>query len=267
MPLCTATTLALSSLASAQPVRLETASQVGHGYMVSEGGLCWVLLPRHVAGTARRATAFTAEPVLAAQVFLQTPFWEGMDLAIGRLRGEAETRCTLRLSSFEDRAGVESGGVSDLVRIRDSGEVTRVPMRVSNTDYLTLEVEAESSADVAAGDSGTVLEIDGRPIGMVIETSDTRRVIALRAEEIFMNAQRFIHRQGASLAQQTAAVPAEQSGGFAVRLENASLPPVLPELGPEIFSAKVLMSLAQRASCGWCLRSPGARRSLWGGCV
>lgn len=224
---------ALSSSVAAQPVRIETASQVGHGYMVAEGGLCWVLLPRHVAGEARRATAFTPEPVLTGQVFLQTPFWEGMDLAVGRLRGEAEARCTARLSAFEGRAGVERDGAAELVRVRGSGEVVRVPMRLLRTDYLTLEAEAAGGAEVAAGDSGTVLEAGGRPVGMVVETPDTRRAVALRAEEIAMNAGRFIGRRGASLARQTDPVAAEQPGGFAVGLVNASRPPASPEQGPE----------------------------------
>ncbi len=197
--------------APAQTVALRGGGGEGHGLMIRSGGACYLLTPRHVVGEAPAASARSAAPVATGRAFVERPFWEGMDLAIGVLRGALEARCELGLQALAGETRLEAGGAGELVSLRPSGEVERRPMRVSDSGYLTLEAEFTRPEDeVFEGISGSFLFIGARPAGMAIEALGQRSARFIRVEEIHAAAARWIGRRGAVFTQSVA--PEEAAG-------------------------------------------------------
>lgn len=217
-------------LAPAQTVAVQGGGGEGHGLMIRSGGSCYLLTPRHVVGTAPSASVRTAAPAATGRAFVERPFWEGMDLALGVLRGALEGRCELRLEDLAGETRLEAGGAAELVSLRGSGEVERRPMRISESAYLTLEAEFVRPEDeVFEGVSGSFLFIGAKPVGMAVEATGQRSARFVRIEEIHANAARWIGRRGAVFAASTApegpsTAIASEAPELPVRLERAAPP-------------------------------------------
>lgn len=172
--------------ALAQAVTVQSGDEFGHGFMVRQGSTCYVLLPKHVAAGQRRVTVFSAAPVVHSGALVETPFWDGMDLAIGVVRGAIEKRCTIELSSLDISAQPESGARTQLLRLRQSGEPERVEMLVTDSQYLTLEADiADGKSELFKGTSGAFLFAENKPLGMVIEALSPTKGRFIRIEEIY----------------------------------------------------------------------------------
>jgi hypothetical protein len=218
--------------ALAQAVTVQSGDEFGHGFMVRQGSTCYVLLPKHVAAGQRRVTVFSAAPVVHSGALVETPFWDGMDLAIGVVRGAIEKRCTVELSSLDISAQPESGTRTQLLRLRQSGEPERIEMLVTDSQYLTLEAEiADGKSELFKGTSGAFLFAENKPLGMVIEALSPTKGRFIRIEEIYQNvARRVSRRAGFSIADaDTPATTADDDAGLAFQLVSATLPPITPD--------------------------------------
>lgn len=217
--------------AQAQTVALRGGGGEGHGLMIRSGGACYLLTPRHVVGESPAASVRGAAPAATGRAFVERPFWEGMDLAIGVLRGALEARCELGLQALAGETRLERGGAGELVSLRPSGEVERRPMRVSDSGYLTLDAEFTRPGDeVFEGISGSFLFIGARPAGMAVEALDQRSARFIRVEEIHAAAARWIGRRGAVFEAAAPEAPAgleAQAPELAVKPERAA-----PALSP-----------------------------------
>lgn len=220
--------------ASAQAVTVQSGDEFGHGFMVRQGSTCYLLLPKHVAAGQRRVTVFSAAPVVHSGALVETPFWDGMDLAIGVVRGAIEKRCTVELSSLDISAQPESGARTQLLRLRQSGEPERVEMLVTDSQYLTLEAEiADGKSELFKGTSGAFLFADDKPLGMVIEALSPTKGRFIRIEEIYQNvARRVSRRAGFAIAGADADTPATTADddGLAFQFVSATLSPTTPDL-------------------------------------
>lgn len=231
--------LALAALlacpAQAQVASVTAGAQVGHGYMVRSAGTCYVLLPRHVAAGERLVTLRTAAPVAVGQAWVETPFWEGLDLAIGVVRGDATRRCDVRASELVQGATTRlRDGALELVRLRASGEVERLPMRVSQTHYLTFDATlTQPGAELYQGTSGALVFAGGVPVGMAIEAPTPTEGRFVHMEEIHLNTARWLARRSGAFAADTRPAPTVQPAGFAVELVEASAPAISAEHSAE----------------------------------
>lgn len=220
--------------ALAQTVTVQSGDEFGHGFMVRQGGTCYVLLPKHVAAGQRRVTVFSAAPVVHSAALIETPFWDGMDLAIGVVRGAIEKRCTIELHNLDISAQPESGARTQLLRLRQSGEPERVEMLVTDSQYLTLEAEiTDGKSELFKGVSGAFLFTGDKPLGMVIQALSTTKGRFIRIEEIYQNvARRISRRAGFSTIDDGAAVTmtGDDDDGLSFRLVSTTLPPIAPDL-------------------------------------
>lgn len=209
--------------------------QTGHGFLIAHEGGCFVLMPRHVAAGQRRVTVSSAAPVITGTASVETPFWEGLDLAIGAVRGAIEERCEATIDTLTGAIRPELGAVPRLVRLRPNGEVEEPPMRTIGAPlYLTFDAEmVEQGDELFKGTSGAMLHVGGQPVGMVVETLSLTDGRFVRIEEVAMNASRWLDRRGGAFATETAPPPAVQASGMAVELVTASATPIAPETGPD----------------------------------
>jgi len=160
-----------------------------------------------------------------------------MDLAVGIVRRGAAERCA---GSIEDLGGVEGTiGQSSralLVLIDDEGYVDRLNMNILETRYLDLDAEfvgSDQNLTARQGMSGGFLFLDGKPVGMAIETVDGRTVRFMRIEEIHQNVSRWIGTQN-EIQVTEASVPAGlPKDSLPLVLSSVSAPAVGPEFLPE----------------------------------
>lgn len=212
----------LASAAGAQTVRIDAGDQSGHGLMLRHRNTCYVVTAAHVVEGQLMASVRTAAPVLGATALMQTPFWPGMDMAVGVLRGEdILPRCTVTLGQL---AGAELRGdlmrAPALVRLRDSGEVERMPLRLRETGYLEFTAAPLNPEDSLWRGSSGAFAMDGAaPLGMVVRTdAEGRTGHFIRIEEIGANLQRWITR-GVGL-QAVGAAPGARAAAGAAPLEG-----------------------------------------------
>jgi len=223
----------LSSPVSAQTVTVQSGAENGHGFLVRKGATCYVLLPRHVAAGRRNVTVFSAAPVLHSSALIETPFWEGMDLAIGIVRGEIEKRCLRDLSDLKTSVQPESAGRVQLLRLRQSGEPERIDMVITDSQYLTLDAEiTNGQSELFKGTSGSFLFADDVPLGMIVEALSPTKGRFIRIEEIFHNVERRVDRRSGFAVTSAPLTPAppEAEDTIPFDLVSASLPPISPEL-------------------------------------
>ncbi|MFN4153899.1 MAG: hypothetical protein ACK4HF_04545 [Paracoccaceae bacterium] len=206
----------------------------GHGFLVRQGATCYVILPKHVAAGRRNVTVFSAAPVVHSSALIETPFWDGMDLAIGIVRGAVEQRCLREVSDLKTSVQPENAGRVQLLRLRQSGEPERVDMIITDSQYLTLDAEiTDGQSELFKGTSGSFLFAGDTPIGMVVEALSPTKGRFVRIEEIFQNVHRRVDRRSgyaAAIAPPQPPAVTEADGGLPFDLVSASLPPVSPEL-------------------------------------
>lgn len=209
--------------------------ETGHGFLVSHDGSCFVLLPRHVAAGEHLVTVSSAAPIVSGNAIVETPFWEDLDLAIGVVRGEIESRCTATIDSLSTAGQPELAATPRLMRLRSSGEVEELPMRLVGAPlYRTFDAAMTNPGDeLFKGTSGALLYAGAQPLGMVVEQLSPTEGRFIRIEEIAMNAGRWLDRRGGNFATQNAAPVALTASGFSVELESASATAIEPETGPD----------------------------------
>lgn len=221
--------------AMAESVTIDNGSEKGQGLVFREGGVCWVIMPRHVAGDQRKVTLYSAAPVVHSSATVETPFWPGMDLAIGVARGAIEKRCTTPLSALNNASQPETGARLQLLRLRLSGEAERLDMIVTNGAYLTLDARlTDGKSELFKGTSGSFLFDADKPVGMVVEALSGTEARFIRIEEIYQNVARHVARRaGYATAQAPAPTEAPTPNALPFEVVEASLPPMSPDLAEE----------------------------------
>ena len=231
--------LAFASTSHAQTVRIDSGEQTGHGVMLRHGNTCYVVTAAHVVDASPIATVRTAAPVVAATAVIHSPFWAGMDMAVGVLHGaDILPRCTMTLRELAD--GVLRGDTlraPALVRLRDSGEVERMPLRLDATGYLEFTAAPLDPEDSFWRGSSGAFAMDGAALlGMVVRTdAGGRGGHFIRIEEIGANLERWISR-GVSLptgAAPGATGPVGAGEGLRMQLVSAQRPPIGSDHVPE----------------------------------
>lgn len=190
-------------------------------------------MPKHVAGGKRRVTVYSAAPVVHSGALVDTPFWSGIDLALGVVRGPVEQRCTRTLDYFASAASPDNGATVQLLRLRQSGEIERVDMVVTKGEYLTLEARVNGgSAELFQGTSGAFLLAGDAPVGMAIKALSDKDGEFMRIEEIRMNIERRLNRRaGFAAPESQGSSPPKNSLPFVLR--RVTLPPTFPDFGEE----------------------------------
>jgi len=204
--------------------------------MFQHGGVCYVAMPKHVAGPFPRVSLTTSAPVVNGTGTVILPFWEGVDLALAIARGGLEPRCEGKLESLDLTARQATVRTAQLLRLTPSGEEIRDDLRIDNRSYLTFDGILTTRADIGQGTSGAFAFAEGVPIGMAITSDDNSRATFMRAEEIHMNLGRYLGEQGAAFGvrePQPAFNATAQPGTIPLRLVRTSVPPVNPRYAPE----------------------------------
>lgn len=263
-----AQTLGFCLAAFAESVTIDNGTERGQGLIFREGGVCYVIMPRHVAGDQRKVTLYSAAPVVHSGATVETPFWPGMDLAIGVARGAIEQRCTMPLSALNTEVQPETGARLQLMRLRQSGEPERLDMIVTKSDYLTLDAQLiDSNSDLFKGTSGSFLFDADRPVGMVIEALSGTEARFIRIEEIYQNVARRVARRAGYAEAQIPEITLIEPNTLPFEVVEASLPPASPEFAEEnltgpgsyVFTLTKANRIALRAAEGKVVTLSGLR--------
>ncbi|MGD9918353.1 MAG: hypothetical protein AB7U46_10050 [Paenirhodobacter sp.] len=218
----------------AESVTIDNGTERGQGLIFRDGGLCYVIMPRHVAGGQRRVTLYSAAPVVHSSATVETPFWPGMDMAIGVARGAIEKRCTTPLSALNTEIQPETGARLQLMRLRPSGEPERLDMIVTKSDYLTLDARlTDGRSELFKGTSGAFLFDAERPVGMVTEALSATEARFIRIEEIYQNVARRVARRAGYAEAQTPATARPEPNALPFEVIGATLPPAAPQFAEE----------------------------------
>lgn len=227
---------------SAQAVRIENGDgEHGHGLMFNHSGICYVILPRHVAGQDMhpRVNLSTAAPVVHGTGNVLRPFWEGIDLALAVASEAMRPRCTLRLNDIAPKSAVQSASKAHLLRLMPDGSEERFRIDVEDRNYLTFDarVADTESAEIAQGTSGAFAFSEGTPIGMAITSDDPKNATFIQIEEIIMNVRRYVSQSRSQSGPESVNMSLSPSQSFEGRLPiglvSASVPAISPSLAAE----------------------------------
>jgi hypothetical protein len=231
--------LVISSASSnpvfAQIVRVESGPEVGHGFVLRHGGVCYLITPRHVTGSRRIATVKTASPMRSASATMESPFWDDMDLAIGTVRAEGlGDYCRTPLTQFDQSLEVDAGQPMHLLRLRDTGEVERSALEFEDARYLTFKARMARQEDAFfRGTSGAFAFVGDRPMGMVVSTTDGQEGQFIRIEELYQNIARWVQRSVRFVGTAPSADTAPLVDGMRIVLHSVTQPPLNSDTAPE----------------------------------
>jgi hypothetical protein len=268
MALIVAALLPVSNPLFAESVMVRGTEQ-GQGFTFGHRGNCYVVFPAHVT-TARARLQVIAEGGISGVATPRFPFWPGVDLAVGSVRRDAAQRCDATLSELTPVSGaVLPSGRGALVLIDVEGRLRRLPMVLTDVDYLTLEATFADPAQTNAiqGMSGGFLFINDRPVGMALETTDAGGIRFMRVEELHMNLSRWLGTQGAVTFQNTDASETPETDGTTLAL--TVLAANTPAVGPGQMVENILLDSGAyvftpngAAEIDLAIGAPGARATL-----
>jgi hypothetical protein len=128
---------------------------------------------------------------------------------------------------------VATGRRVQLLRLRPSGDVERIEMSVTSSDYLTLEAQIEDgSAELFKGTSGAFLFDGEKPIGMIVQALSSTEGRFIRIEELHMNLARRLNRRAGfqTSAVVKPAVASDATSGIPLEFVSATQPPIFPDV-------------------------------------
>lgn len=206
--------------------------------MFTHSGNCFVALPRHVAGELfPKVTIQTAAPVQRDQATVIKPFWEGVDLAVGVVdRGILNSRCIATLDDLLPSPPALGASTAQVLRVTPQGEDERFSIRIKDRTHIKFTAEASDPSDTfMQGTSGAFAFVDGKPIGMALESDHPARATFMRSEEIEMHLRRYLSQQGGTFItpEPAPAPPSEMGPGLPFRVHGVNMPPSLPQYAPE----------------------------------
>lgn len=206
--------------------------------MFEHASSCYVALPEHVAGRAlfNKVTVATSAPVATAQATVIRPFWQGVDLAIGVIQtGALSQRCIAKLSDLSPTARTRAAARGLLLRVNALGEEVRDSVDIINREFLTFTAQLQGSGKtITQGTSGAFVFVEGKPIGMALESDDPTRGVFMHADEIEWNINRFLTQQGGGFTQlDSETEPSQLTGCLDFQVVSTSIPPTLPQYGVE----------------------------------
>lgn len=201
-------------LAGAQSVAI-LAAGTGQGLLFSHRDSCYVVLPAHVLGRERSFQLSTSAPVTFGSAQLLN-LDSGHDLAVGYVEPGLEARCELAWRDLPEDVEALLGAerTPRLTRIRDSGVREQIAMRIVQTSLDELWATMAPESGVYPGTSGSILYVDGVPVGMATDAGKVDasgepaddRIRFLRIDEIRSELQRLVQgRRGPLRARETAA--------------------------------------------------------------
>lgn len=160
---------------------------VGHALLFQHRGNCYALLPSHVAVRDNFSLQMPLQNLIGAgTVFLRDP---DSDLALAFVEGDVIQRCTDEWVSFQ-------GDLTTLLDNQKSGEILRLSPEgiqdrtAAQVFVVTPEIVAVRTSDdlalgeVQQGSSGSVLEINGKVIGIAQRAPSKSEAIFFRMDEI-----------------------------------------------------------------------------------
>lgn len=210
--------------AVAQPVHVEAGGGYGQGYLFGHDGACWLATAKHLLGEGGNfAVTLAGQPPLRGTGEAAAPFWEGLDLALGIVRGEARSACT---TTFADLARPWTRGMAAaalrLPYVWPDGAVDSAAMRIIDLpDHKSFVAAFTDGAPAFPGRSGSFLLAGERLAGMVVTEPAGDAHGFVRIEEIAMNAERWITARGESLIAAAEPATVRQQAGFAVAIDSS----------------------------------------------
>ena len=198
-------------LASARPVEVK-AGETGQGFLFSSDGGCYLVTAAHVLGGKLRAQIFTdaGEDALA---IMSTPFWPGMDLAVGQIQRPPLTGCGLQLADLARLSADDLQSADLKLPFVAAGKSEVMTVRLNEASYLVLTGTPADQTQIQKGVSGAMLLADGSPAGITQSVTPDGTITFLRIEEAAMNLQRFLSRRPAATTKQEPPPPSPAEAG------------------------------------------------------
>jgi hypothetical protein len=180
----TATAL-LPSCVFAQDVFVRAGEQTGGGLLRASGGDCYVITPAHVIGSQEIDIQIIAEGGRKGSANLSEKLSD--DVALLKFDDHSRTLCASEgWPQVADVSSVLNNASNGILRGRgESGSRTQFAVSVEDygKKYVTI-VPSGTARIFSKGMSGSLLEINGLPIGLLVEVEPPRRGNVLRMDRI-----------------------------------------------------------------------------------
>lgn len=185
--LAVACTLTVGPMVRAETVTIENGS--GAGYLLRQGGNCYVILPTHVHGSSlddvRVGTELSGGAIGTARIVYIAP--NDKDISVGVVRGGLARQCgqDWRMLPTNLRDQLVPGTGLILQRPRQSVfEGRQLVVHSSGAEMIRVVPAEGERADLFGGTSGAVVFADTTPVAMVLTADDAGAALAMRMDAI-----------------------------------------------------------------------------------
>ena len=157
--------LVIGSTSAATPIYVEANGSIGRGLAALRGAECMVVLPAHVAGQSRQVAVYGRSGAAGDAAYVKDIGKKGDDLMLFKVTSNAEAICDdTEVAMFKAMPGAV------ILRREKNGALGIEQVSVTRHSQLNLIfVFLRENAREAKGISGSVIFVDGRPRGMVID--------------------------------------------------------------------------------------------------
>lgn len=179
--------LTMPQVAKATQLALVFDRETGHALLFRHKGNCFALLPSHVAANDRFALELPVQGAFGSgTVFLRD---DDRDLALAYVEGEITRYCEDQWLGFDRdlRRLLETETSGEILRLSPEGILDRAAAKVfAVTPDMVVVKTTDDLADgrIHQSDSGSVLEINGRIVGIAQSAPNGREAAFFRIDEI-----------------------------------------------------------------------------------
>lgn len=179
--------LLLAAAAEARVVTVEEGS--GAGFLLRQGGNCYVVLPTHVHGAAMDGIRLGSDrgggPIGTARIVWVAP--DDADISLGVVRGGLSADCGTEWSRLPRALGDELTPGTELMLQRPRQQVfegRRLILHSSGPSLVRLVPAPGERADLFGGTSGAVAFAGTTPVAMVLQAEDAGAALAIRMDAL-----------------------------------------------------------------------------------
>jgi len=201
--------------------------EIGQGYLTHYDGICYLLLPTHVAAESGAAAGLLGEgvPPLLGETTAYSDLDDDVSIATvaGNLTGDCGYSAT-SISRAVDRY-VTSSGVATIRSVNGDGTIAQLSVTLLDDDgSLFLRVQpTNSSNQLRKGNSGSLLMAGDTPIGM-LQSIDARNGIGkvIRLDQMLEKFDRYVAGRREDQASAAVAGSLQVSNWTAMPVDSAS---------------------------------------------
>lgn len=198
-------------------VHVAGTPNIGQGFLVASGGLCYAIMPRHllerpdglIAGRAVVAPEGAAGRKVGARLHAEFPF----DAVILETEGLPPGGCGPSIDSWRPnvREALSTSNATSLRSINSDGAVRTLSLVIRSSTFISIRVAPTDGAYIQQTMSGSLIVVGNEPVAMLLASKGDLSGSGMRIDQILASAREILGGVGVGKVKKPPRPPAGAS--------------------------------------------------------